>query len=1234
MKRLIILLVCVLLFLSPTTITYATENNKTLTFTMASDAPRTVDLLLYYALKELGYTPSISILGNTATLRMADIGERDGVAFQAKYIGDQFLDITMVEHFTLKMNLNAYVNTSSNLNIVTWDDLANLRVGMIYEKPYVETRVPKSAKLTMFSSAYQLFDELSKGNLDVAVVLKVSGQEFWSPGNIKFANTLEKLDVYTYLNKKHTDLAPKLSAVLEKMYADGTANKILNHEILGEPNEKKLILRVSTYNSDSPWDRKIGEELAKNGDYKIINIDLNVDKVKGVDESLRIYQNLIRSDLIGKSPDVIVVSDNEALEFIKNSYLPLFNKVPVVFCGINNYSNEIINGFEQHFTGVTENISANETVEVMLKLFPKTKKIFVINDFSESGRAWKNEINSQIEGEFPGVTIQHNENIPLIELVNQVKNLPLDTLILSGSYMVNKQSQSFSEEDVQRFLYQNSPVPIFGLKSTTFGFGQLGGKFVGSEPQGKLAASLVSSVFNDPTSIPSVITDTSKENKWRFDSEVMEKYSITKKQIDLVEAEFIHEFVPLHKSNPTLFIAAISFISLLLILVLIFVVLSISKSRHNKKLSILQESLYSTEELLEKDNTVKNLKEYFERLIDTSPIGYVLIAEDRVVEFNKYITQYFNIHKGDTCINDVPINQFLSEAALTSIKYFKTITDESKRFYLGSTTVEYNKKDATILWYLDIEEYEKQNDMLNQLQSELEKILATLPIALVITNAHTNQIKFCNSLFLDLFQLPSLEEAEKISMNLFLPTIQLDLDENEEDVEETDKIVKTKKCECQYTLPNGEKIDSLLITTPFLYQEEECNIEVIVDIADDKKRDSMLENMADKEREANKLKSRFIVNMSHEIRTPMNAIIGLSELHLLNAKNRETSEAIKKINHSAKTLLSIINDILDFSKLEAEKFQMQEAEFYLDELVSEIMSIASQQVMKKPIEIYSTVANKIPNSLIGDKNRLSQMLKNIVDNAIKFTNKGHVAIDVSISEIHSPNEFNIMFCVEDTGIGMAENEVAKIFLPFEQFNNTNRNQQGGTGLGISIVKQLVDLMKGSIAISSEIGCGTKVTIELPIRSDLSIKEADTTVRRIDCVKSTFEVGEFKQFENARILLCEDNAINQTVALGILELFGTSARIVNNGKEALDLLDMMVFDLILMDINMPLMDGYETTIAIRSSGHHYKNIPIIAMTGNSLDDEIKKCMEIGMNAHVVKPINIDVLYHEIQKFLQE
>ena len=361
-----------------------------------------------------------------------------------------------------------------------------------------------------------------------------------------------------------------------------------------------------------------------------------------------------------------------------------------------------------------------------------------------------------------------------------------------------------------------------------------------------------------------------------------------------------------------------------------------------------------------------------------------------------------------------------------------------------------------------------------------------------------------------------------------------------------------------------------------------------------------------------KIKSEFLANMSHEIRTPMNGIIGITNLAIKNETSESQKEYLLKIKLSARSLLRIVDDILDFSKIEAGRLEIEDAPFSVRSLVNDIRNTAAFLAEEKGIELIVEISEKLDFNVIGDSVRLQQVILNITSNAIKFTHVGSVAINVEVIERHA-SEAELLFVVEDTGIGMTKEQSEKVFEAFSQADASTTRKYGGTGLGLAISKTLVELMGGKIWFESIPGRGTKFsfTVKLSIAKhhDVSISYDSDTAK--------FEIpGEF---HGARILLAEDNEINQLIALELLGEAGFSVDAAMTGKEAVDLFGDNDYDIILMDIQMPEMDGFTATKIIRSD-ERAKNIPIVAMTANAMYGDKEKSIEAGMVDHITKPLN--------------
>jgi len=485
--------------------------------------------------------------------------------------------------------------------------------------------------------------------------------------------------------------------------------------------------------------------------------------------------------------------------------------------------------------------------------------------------------------------------------------------------------------------------------------------------------------------------------------------------------------------------------------------------------------------------------------------------------------------------------------------------------------------------------------------------------------------------------------------------------------------------------------------------------------------------------EANKIKGDFLANMSHELRTPLNGVIGMANIALENEKDKKQKNYLEKINSSANILLQIINDLLDYSKIEAGKLSVEKIEFNLDGLLQNIADLVSVKAYEKDLELVFNRDMNIPRNLYGDPLRISQVLVNILGNAIKFTSEGEVSLNIKLKDMNE-SKVKLLFEVKDTGIGMDKESVENVFNSFTQADNSISRKYGGTGLGLTITKNLIDLMDGEIKVESQLSVGTTFYIDLEFSYSMQEEDIDYSLTKNLCVyiykvtssisKSLVDIlsslkiqykildeipenfedieksvlitedeacfeyknrlpilfisnpnkvisvsDDIKQItkpinpsliydsileivdlnvmmlvsnnknitkttKSIKVLLVEDNEINQLVATTFIEGFGCSVKIANNGKEAVDILKeegSENYDLVFMDVQMPIMNGYEATKIIKTEID--SKLPIIAMTANAMEDDIKKCIEVGMDKHISKPVDKSEIEKAILTFVK-
>lgn len=456
-------------------------------------------------------------------------------------------------------------------------------------------------------------------------------------------------------------------------------------------------------------------------------------------------------------------------------------------------------------------------------------------------------------------------------------------------------------------------------------------------------------------------------------------------------------------------------------------------------------------------------------------------------------------------------------------------------------------------------------------------------------------------------------------------------------LDETLRTRQAQTLDYEFQIENGETRWFAATIVPVCFEHSQCVMWVASDVTERKLAEQEIQRARDAAVASNRLKSQFLANMSHEIRTPLNGVIGMTRLLAETERDGRKKQWIHNIETCAQSLLSVISDILDFSRIEAGGITIRAQAFDLAAAVREVVALFRDQDSDRPVRFTCTIDPALPPVLIGDPDRIRQVLMNLLGNAVKFTREG----EISVQLVCTPQDHDMVrvrIDIADTGIGIDAPALERIFEPFVQVDGSAARDHGGTGLGLSIVKHLVELMSGDIRVTSTPGAGSTFSLTIGLQrvdtadgaTDASTgipraSDPDMEPEQAPQPRARAEAGT--SAGRARVLLVEDNAVGQIIGHHLLAGLGYASDAVSNGEQAIAAVARGIYDLVLMDCRMPVLDGYEATRRIRAAEPPGTRIPIIALTAHAMQGDHEECLAAGMDDYLTKPLaaaDLDIL----------
>ncbi len=999
--------------------------------------------------------------------------------------------------------------------------------------------------------------------------------------------------------------------------------------------ERKQILLLNSYHQNFSWNEAIFEGLVDVLRPKETGIVLHVEnmdtkRVEFSDRYARQLRDVYEHKYRGMKLDLIMVTDNNAFEFMRRYQNDLFPDVPVVFCGVNNYTADLVADFPL-FTGVAENADVKGTLWWALNLHPRTRLIYIINDQTPSGKAITTAIRQNLVEFKADIEVRYSEDMDIAALLKEVKALPDDTLILYGVFNRDKSGRFYDTTEGISLIASWAKAPVYGLIEFDLGHGIVGGLLTSGYNQGQSMAQIALHVLSGrhPRDIPVIQDGVSQP---MFDYEVLRKHDVRLSSLP-EDSEIINRPRSFYSEHAMFIWAGVAFTSIQMVIILFLIVATSRRKQAEKELRKTKESL--EERVRERTSEAKESVEALRTVFDASHDAiFIHDVSGNILDINARMLKMYGVSRREVSSLSIARDFSSRDNAVYKLSsIWRSVINGEPQFFEWKARRPHDGAEFDVEIYLNrivfhgrqailanVRDITVRKESENRIRQSLSKFEAILENSLMgIAMSRSRKFATINRRGAEIF---GYSPGEIIGNDV---SILLDSHEAVDNFIALSREALSAKGDFDTEQAFRDKDGSVVWCRMYAKAVDASSLDKGIiwawdDITEYRQAQEELMRAREDAEAANRAKSEFLAAMSHEIRTPMNAIVGMTDITLQTDLNDNQRDYLRTVMDSSQHLLNIINDILDLSKIEAQKLVLDNVDFDLPFHVQTTIKGLEMQAMQKGLDMVLEFDDAVPSCVKGDPLSLRQVLMNLVGNAIKFTHRGSVAIRVSpaLTDPHrDPADSRVKgvsFEVEDTGIGIPQEFMDTIF---QSFSQTTR-AFGGTGLGLAICKQLIGLMDGDICVESKVGKGSIFAFTVWYEAGVSCPVPSEDRPELIAAPS----------RPVHILVAEDNDVNVMVTTLRLEDLGYTYSVAGTGLDVLDLLKREPFDLILMDIEMPVLDGISATKAIRSAipggSIPNPNIPIIGVTAHALKEFRDKSLDAGMDDYISKPVD----FHEL------